>query len=231
MTKQCQCRVWSLARRVHWHWQRRKVLPSAIPPYRMMSSRILANSFLALRRHIPSSSSLKQAAGSAISFRLASSVQPGAGNPKIIEDLPSTSDEVKVSPELSKKANEKAPSPSSSLPEAPQNYNGVGTRNDWSRSYFGLSTKPFSKEIADILQTPLDPLDIEMKPGTFSSHSELLGTKYCIADGLIYLPEIKYRRILNKAFGPGGWGLAPRSETNVGPKVVSREYALVCLGR
>lgn len=54
---------------------------------------------------------------------------------------------------------------------------------------------------------------------------------YPRADGLIYLPEIKYRRILNKAFGPGGWGLAPRSETNVGPKVVSREYALVCLGR
>ena len=51
------------------------------------------------------------------------------------------------------------------------------------------------------------------------------------ADGLLYLPEIKYRRILNKAFGPGGWGLAPRSETNVGPKIVSREYALVCLGR
>lgn len=50
-------------------------------------------------------------------------------------------------------------------------------------------------------------------------------------DGLIYLPEIKYRRVLNKAFGPGGWGLAPRSETNVGPKIVSREYALVCLGR
>jgi hypothetical protein len=50
-------------------------------------------------------------------------------------------------------------------------------------------------------------------------------------DGICYLPEIKYRRVLNKAFGPGGWGLAPRSETNVGPKIVSREYALVCLGR
>ena len=50
-------------------------------------------------------------------------------------------------------------------------------------------------------------------------------------DGLIYLPEIKYRRILNKAFGPGGWGLAPRGETNVGPKIVSREWVLVCLGR
>lgn len=48
---------------------------------------------------------------------------------------------------------------------------------------------------------------------------------------MLYLPEIKYRRALNQAFGPGGWGLAPRSETNVGPKVVSREYALVCLGR
>ncbi|KAJ3576244.1 hypothetical protein NP233_g566 [Leucocoprinus birnbaumii] len=85
---------------------------------------------------------------------------------------------------------------------------------DWSRSYHGLSSEPFPAEIAETLQAPVDPLDIECKP-----------------DGLIYLPEIKYRRILNKAFGPGGWGLAPRSETNVGPKIVSREYALVCLGR
>ncbi|TDL29375.1 mitochondrial genome maintenance MGM101 [Rickenella mellea] len=86
--------------------------------------------------------------------------------------------------------------------------------NDWSKSYFGLSSEPFSKEAADILMAPIDPLDIEMKP-----------------DGLIYLPEIKYRRVLNKAFGPGAWGLAPRSETNVGPRIVSREYALVCFGR
>lgn len=85
---------------------------------------------------------------------------------------------------------------------------------DWSRSYHGLSTQSFSREIADILLAPIDEMDIEVKP-----------------DGLIYLPEIKYRRALNKAFGPGGWGLAPRTETNVGPRIVSREYALVCLGR
>ncbi|PAV21034.1 mitochondrial genome maintenance MGM101 [Pyrrhoderma noxium] len=85
---------------------------------------------------------------------------------------------------------------------------------DWSRSYFGLSSEPFSKEISTILQAPVESADVEITP-----------------DGLVYLPEIKYRRILNKAFGPGGWGLAPRSETNVGPKIVSREYALVCLGR
>ncbi|KAG1637735.1 hypothetical protein G6F45_000336 [Rhizopus arrhizus] len=50
-------------------------------------------------------------------------------------------------------------------------------------------------------------------------------------DGLLYLPEIKYRRILNRAFGPGGWGLAPRGEHTISPKNISREYALICGGR
>ena len=31
--------------------------------------------------------------------------------------------------------------------------------------------------------------------------------------GLIYVPEIKYRRILNQAFGPGGWALVPKGES------------------
>ena len=30
--------------------------------------------------------------------------------------------------------------------------------------------------------------------------------------GMVYLPEIMYRRILNQSFGPGGWGLMPRGE-------------------
>ena len=85
---------------------------------------------------------------------------------------------------------------------------------DWTRSFHGLSTEPFSKEAADTLLAPVDPEDIEIKP-----------------DGIIYLPEIKYRRILNKAFGPGGWGLAPRSETIVTDKSVTREYALLAHGR
>jgi hypothetical protein len=50
-------------------------------------------------------------------------------------------------------------------------------------------------------------------------------------DGILYLPEIKYRRILNRAFGPGGWGLAPRGESMVTLKAVTREYALVAHGR
>jgi hypothetical protein len=85
---------------------------------------------------------------------------------------------------------------------------------DWTRSYHGLSAEPFSKEAADALMGPIPFDDVEVKP-----------------DGIIYLPEIKYRRILNKAFGPGGWGLAPRGETIVTGKSITREYALVAHGR
>lgn len=85
---------------------------------------------------------------------------------------------------------------------------------DWQRSFHGLSSEAFSPEAAKALLAPIDPEDIEIKP-----------------DGIIYLPEIKYRRILNQAFGPGGWGLAPRGETIVTAKAVTREYALVALGR
>ena len=85
---------------------------------------------------------------------------------------------------------------------------------DWTRSFHGLSSEAFPKEASDILLAPLDPNDIEVKP-----------------DGIVYLPEIKYRRILNRAFGPGGWGLAPRGETIVTAKAVTREYALVVQGR
>ena len=85
---------------------------------------------------------------------------------------------------------------------------------DWTSSFHGLSTEPFSKEAAEVLLKPVDPEDVEIKP-----------------DGILYLPEIKYRRILNTAFGPGGWGLAPRGESIVTPKTVTREYALLVHGR
>jgi hypothetical protein len=85
---------------------------------------------------------------------------------------------------------------------------------DWTRSFHGLSAQPFSKEAADVLLAPIPVDDVECKP-----------------DGILYLPEIKYRRILNRAFGPGGWGLAPRGETIVTGKSITREYALVAHGR
>ncbi|PGH01579.1 hypothetical protein GX51_05144 [Blastomyces parvus] len=94
------------------------------------------------------------------------------------------------------------------------NNNNSQDHVDWTRSFHGLSAQPFSKEAAEVLQQELNPEDVEIKP-----------------DGIVYLPEIKYRRILNKAFGPGGWGLAPRGESIVTAKTVTREYALVAHGR
>lgn len=85
---------------------------------------------------------------------------------------------------------------------------------DWTRSFQGLSLEAFPKETADALLAPIPEQDIEVKP-----------------DGIIFLPEIKYRRVMNRAFGPGGWGLAPRGETIVTGKSVTREYALLAHGR
>eukprot|EP00842_Homolaphlyctis_polyrhiza_P002561 jgi/Hompol1/3305/HPOL_006461-RA len=85
---------------------------------------------------------------------------------------------------------------------------------DLSRSFKGISAEPFPPHVAEILDQEINPDDIEVKP-----------------DGMLYMPEIKYRRILNKAFGPGGWGLVPRGPHSVNNKNISREYALFCLGR
>lgn len=83
--------------------------------------------------------------------------------------------------------------------------------SDLTITFNGISMERFSQETADILGQEVNPDDIEVKP-----------------DGLLYLPEIKYRRILNKAFGPGGWGLVPRGPHTVLDKTLSREYALFC---
>ncbi|PVI07290.1 Mgm101p-domain-containing protein [Periconia macrospinosa] len=85
---------------------------------------------------------------------------------------------------------------------------------DWTRSFHGLGGEAFTAEQHDVLLAPLHQDDVEVKP-----------------DGILYLPEIKYRRILNKAFGPGGWGLAPRGESIVTGKLVTREYGLIVQGR
>lgn len=46
--------------------------------------------------------------------------------------------------------------------------NGNGSSaglHDWSRSFHGLSSEPFSKEVSDALLAPVDPNDVEIKPG------------------------------------------------------------------
>jgi hypothetical protein len=99
------------------------------------------------------------------------------------------------------------------LSDAPPELEGVPAI-DWTRSYHGLGSVSFTPEQGETLLAPITQDDVEVKP-----------------DGIIYLPEIKYRRILNKTFGPGGWGLAPRGESIVTGKLVTREYGLVVQGR
>lgn len=43
--------------------------------------------------------------------------------------------------------------------------NGSESSQNWSTSFHGLSTQPFSREISDILMQPVDMDDIEIKPG------------------------------------------------------------------
>jgi hypothetical protein len=61
-----------------------------------------------------------------------------------------------------------APSPAPNpYPESILDVPPTGT--DWSRSYAGLSTEPFPKEQAEILMAAVDPMDIEIKPGSYKS--------------------------------------------------------------
>jgi hypothetical protein len=78
-----------------------------------------------------------------------------------------------------------------------------------SNPYVGISSKPVSEEQGKKLLASIDPADVEIKP-----------------DGLCYLPEIKYRRILNATFGPAGWGMAPLSGITMQGNTMSREFAL-----
>ncbi|GAB0133988.1 hypothetical protein EsDP_00002376 [Epichloe bromicola] len=118
---------------------------------------------------------------------------------------------------------------SSIVPEAPAAYEPKTTAHqardasqpgdaasvvDWANSFHGISSKPVSEDQFKVLMAPLPVKDIEVKP-----------------DGVIYLPEIKYRRRLNEAFGPMGWGMIPKGDSVVGNAIVTREYALVADGR
>lgn len=84
----------------------------------------------------------------------------------------------------------------------------------WQTGYDGIGIRPFPREVAQVLSEPIAKDDVEIKP-----------------DGLLYLPEIKYRRILNRAFGPGGWGLVPQGEAEISQGILSRDWTLICLGR
>lgn len=80
--------------------------------------------------------------------------------------------------------------------------------------FYGLSQKRFTEEQQKILNQDIPPQDVEIDP-----------------QGLIYLPQIKYRRILNTAFGPGAWGIRPHGEIKIQNNVVMFPGELWAEGR
>jgi hypothetical protein len=63
---------------------------------------------------------------------------------------------------------------------------------DPERRYVQPGTVPVDDRQMELLLSPVNDGDVEIRP-----------------DGLVYLPEIKYRRILNRTFRPGGWAIMP----------------------
>ncbi|KAI9758883.1 MAG: hypothetical protein M4579_002767 [Chaenotheca gracillima] len=147
------------------------------------------------------------------SLRHASSAGTFSARPASTSSAPSSSPSSSA-PNSDPKSDPPIQNVADGLSDEPLTLDEGSQQVDWARSFNGLGTRPFNKEIVDALLQPVTFEDVEVKP-----------------DGIIYLPEIRYRRILNKAFGPGGWGLAPRTETIVTNKMVTREYALVAHGR
>jgi len=78
----------------------------------------------------------------------------------------------------SSKSNDGAEAKSATeIPSASMEVSGNGV-TDWSKSYHGLSVEPFSDHIRQILQTPVDPLDVECKPGMSLFLGSCLGTQF-----------------------------------------------------
>jgi hypothetical protein len=102
------------------------------------------------------------------------SPSPANGNSKVngATEIPSTVEEASVEEYTTPKNNANhapAPSPTAFL-ESLSNDAVDASGTNWSKSYHGLSSEPFSQNIADILQAPLDPEDVEMKPGILRRH-------------------------------------------------------------
>lgn len=81
----------------------------------------------------------------------------------------------------------------------------------------GMQTVPLSERAVTILMAPIDPNNVEIRP----------------SDGIPYVPQVHYRRVLNLAFGPGMWNMIPTSDTHFDDEnqIMSREWAIFAAGR
>lgn len=110
---------------------------------------------------------------------------------------------------------EKGPGTALILREEPSNgTHALTTPSQSLLAHVGVGSKRFTPEQQQIIERP--PLDEEID---------------ILPSGEIYFGQVQYRRRLNEAFGPGGWGLIPVGEWSQDGETLIREYALVVEGR
>lgn len=84
----------------------------------------------------------------------------------------------------------------------------------YASGFEGIASKRFSAEAEAILMAPVDHSEVLIRP-----------------DGIVYLPAMWYRKRLLKAFGPGGWAIAPRGEAKLLDNLIVYPGALFIQGR
>jgi hypothetical protein len=91
---------------------------------------------------------------------------------------------------------------------------GMIAASQYAQGFEGMATAPFTDEQRRVLaETPAHE-DVEIKP-----------------DGICFMPGVWYRRQLTKAFGAGGWSLAPRGPVRTVGDTTTYHGALYVLGR
>ena len=78
-----------------------------------------------------------------------------------------------------------------------------------SNPYSGIAGARFSAEQESILTNDIPEEDLDVLP-----------------TGEVYASQIRYRDILCRAFGPGGWAMMPRGPLIIKDNILYREYAL-----
>ncbi|MEO5931164.1 MAG: hypothetical protein ABIR47_14625 [Candidatus Kapaibacterium sp.] len=79
--------------------------------------------------------------------------------------------------------------------------------------YSGIAAAAFSEDARALLLADIADDQVELRP-----------------DGLVYMPEIRYRKLLNRAFGPGAWAIMPRG-IDIGDNMLYYRGALFVNGR
>jgi hypothetical protein len=84
----------------------------------------------------------------------------------------------------------------------------------YAQGFDGMAVAPFPDDVRKILAETPPHEDVQIKP-----------------DGIVFMPGVWWRRQLTRAFGAGGWALAPRGPARTVGNAVEYHGALYCLGR